>query len=47
MYLAKHLSGFGIGLYLSAEIIQRHDGRILVESKIGKGSTFYFRLPLT
>ncbi|RZK20962.1 MAG: PAS domain-containing sensor histidine kinase [Pedobacter sp.] len=40
------ISGFGIGLYLSAEIIERHKGRIWVESAIGQGSVFYFALPL-
>ncbi len=39
------ISGFGIGLYLCAEIVRLHDGLIGLESEIGKGSTFYFRLP--
>ncbi|GAB3922174.1 PAS domain-containing protein [Mucilaginibacter myungsuensis] len=43
---AKYVSGFGIGLYLSAEIIERHNGQIGVESEIGKGSTFWFTLPV-
>jgi len=42
----KNISGFGIGLYLSSEIIQHHKGKIGVESKEDEGSTFYFTLPL-
>lgn len=42
----KNISGFGIGLYLSAEIIKLHDGKIWVESNIGEGSTFFFSLAI-
>lgn len=38
-------SGFGIGLFLSNEIIKRHQGSISVKSKIGEGSLFTFSLP--
>jgi two-component system CheB/CheR fusion protein len=41
----NNVSGFGIGLYLSAEIINLHQGKIWLESEIGQGSTFYISLP--
>lgn len=43
---AIHFQGLGIGLFISSNIIQRHKGRMWVESEVGKGSTFYFNLPI-
>jgi len=39
------ITGFGIGLYLSSEIVKSHGSTISVESIEGQGSTFYFYLP--
>lgn len=38
--------GLGIGLFICSEIIQRHNGYCGVVSEVGKGSTFYFKIPL-
>ncbi len=38
-------TGTGVGLYISAEIIKRHNGKIWAESKPEEGSVFYFYIP--
>jgi len=44
--LASHISGLGIGLYISKEIISRHHGKLWLESEPEKGSSFFFEIPL-
>jgi len=40
------LTSLGVGLYLSRELVNRHGGQLWFESEEGRGSTFYFRIPL-
>ncbi len=40
----KRSTGTGLGLYLSRQIIEAHDGEIGLETELDKGSTFYFKL---
>lgn len=44
---ASEVSGLGLGLYIAKQIVEAHNGKIIVESEPGVGSTFSFYIPLS
>ncbi|WP_406671405.1 ATP-binding protein [Methanolobus sp. ZRKC4] len=43
----RFYGGTGLGLFLVKKFVEMHGGRVWLESELGKGSNFYFELPIS
>ncbi|MCI0556294.1 MAG: HAMP domain-containing histidine kinase [Anaerolineae bacterium] len=42
---SSQIKGSGLGLAIVKSIVERHGGKVWVDSKLGKGSTFFMEIP--